>query len=83
MSLRDMAKDAEIIEAVAEAIYRHSGGLTDDECQVALGHPRKLWKTDAPWDSNPEELCEWERDEYRMMAEAAIDALLSSWEAYY
>ena len=34
--------------------------------------PRKLWRTDAPWDANPEELTEWQRDDYREQARAAL-----------
>lgn len=65
-----------LVERVAEAIYRHSGGITDEEHLAIFGVPRKAWKTDAPWDTNPNELAEHERDEYRMQARAAIQAVL-------
>jgi hypothetical protein len=59
------------IEFVAEAIYR---GLYPKENEHAIGRTRD-WKTDAPWDTNPEELCEHERDEYRVAARKAIFVL--------
>jgi hypothetical protein len=66
-----------LVELVAEAIYRNSGGLTDSEYLDAMGEARREWKTDKPWDSDPEnELCEHERDEYRLMAKAAIKAVI-------
>ena len=66
----------ELIEKVAQAIYHVSGGLDDEGYVKACGVARKVWKTDAPWDSNPDELCEHERDEYRVMARAAIHVIL-------
>lgn len=68
--------DPEMVERGAEAIHRHEGGLGDDEDWKATygDKPRRLWKTDAPWDTNPNELCEWERDDYRAQARAAIQA---------
>ena len=66
----------ELVERVAEAIYHVDGGMSDEDYLAETGEKRKLWKTDAPWDSNPEELAEHERDEYRMMAMAAIRAIL-------
>jgi hypothetical protein len=66
--------DSELVELVAEAIYRHDGGVTDEDYLRETGKPRRAWKTDKPWDSDPEhELCEWARDDYRMQAEAAIE----------
>ena len=62
---------------VAEAIYRNSGGLTDEDYLMVMGIPRLQWKTDAEWDTNPDELTEHERDDYRMMARAAITAYLT------
>jgi hypothetical protein len=51
------------IEAVARAIY-----LATD--------PKRAWSSDASWDSDSEvTLCEWERDEYRDMARAAVGAM--------
>lgn len=65
----------EIIDKVAEAIYRHGNGMTDEEYEEHMGKPRRAWKTDAPWDANPDELAEWERDEYRVQAEAVVRTL--------
>jgi len=56
----------ERVERVAKAIYLALNGDPEN------GFPARWWKTDAPWDSNPNELCEWERDEYRAIARAAI-----------
>ena len=64
-----------LIDRIAETIYRNSGGMTDDEYLQENGHPRREWQTDAPWDSNPDELCEWERDDYRMQAKAVMQLL--------
>lgn len=69
-----MNKD--LVERVAEAIYHVDGGMSDEEYFDATGQKRKLWKTDAPWDSNPDELAEHQRDDYRTMAMAAIRAIL-------
>ena len=65
----------ELIEKVAKAIYNYEGGLDPDEWEVATGCERKDWKTDAPWDTNPDELCEWQRDEYRTQARAVLKVL--------
>lgn len=65
----------QLIDRVAETIYRHDNGMTDEEHESFQGKPRRAWKTDAPWDSNPNELTEWERDEYRMQAEAVLRLL--------
>ena len=67
-------KTADMIDAMAEAIYHHDGGMTDEEYLEVQGKPRRVWKTTAPWDSNSEGLTEWERDEYRIMATAAFVA---------
>jgi hypothetical protein len=66
-----------IVERMAEAIHRHKGGMGDDEDWKAVmgDQPRKLWKTDAPWDSNPAELTEWQRDDYRAQARAAFEVV--------
>lgn len=61
-------------ERIAEALYHNDGGMSDEEYIKVTGKARRLWKTDAPWDTDPNELCEWERDEYRQMADAAIAA---------
>jgi len=56
-----------MVERVAKAIY---------EYHVTLGAVR-VWRLDEqpPWDYDPRELTEWERDEYREMARHAITAL--------
>ena len=64
----------EIIEKVAEAIFNNSAGLTNNEYNKIMGEPRKRWNK-LPWHSWRECLVEWERDEYRQMARAAIEAL--------
>ncbi|MFI5300480.1 MAG: hypothetical protein ACHREM_20530 [Polyangiales bacterium] len=66
-------EDEARVERVAEAIYR---GLFPKAAEHAIG-PTRDWKTDAPWDTNPNELCEWERDEYRAAAICAIAAYLT------
>jgi hypothetical protein len=65
----------DLIEVVAEVIYRHEAGMTDEEYEESEGKPRRAWKTDDPWDSSDDELNEWERDEYRLQAEAVIRLL--------
>ncbi len=65
----------ELVEEIAETIYRHKGGVVPDEYETVTGSKQKAWKTDAPWDTNPDELCEWERDEYRLQARAVLRVL--------
>jgi len=65
----------DLVERVANAIYRHESGLTDEDYVLAEGHPRSGWYDGGQWDKKPNSLAEWERDEYRMMARAAIDAI--------
>jgi hypothetical protein len=64
----------QVIERMAMAIFQNEGGLGDDEDWKAMygDKPRKLWMTDAPWDTNPAELTEWQRDDYRAQARAAL-----------
>lgn len=66
-----------LIEEVAEIIYKHQGGASNEEDFEALnGCKLRLWKTDSPWDYNPKiELCEWERDDYRWQAKAVLKFL--------
>jgi hypothetical protein len=61
----------EWVEAVAEAIYRNAA-CDPEEFERLMGEPMKEWKTNAPWDTNPNELTEHARDDYRRMARAAI-----------
>jgi len=57
-----------IVDKVAEAIYR--SGAEDRADQNV---PERAWRIpEAPWDLRDDELCEWERDDYRIMARAAI-----------
>jgi hypothetical protein len=59
----------DFIEMIAEILY-------DTSVNILTKEARKEWKSDAPWDSRPdEELCEWERDDYRAMARAAVEAI--------
>ena len=64
--------DKDLVEEVAEAIYRHKGGIAPEEYEAATGKKQREWQTGAPWDTSPDELCEWERDEYRTQAEAVL-----------
>jgi hypothetical protein len=63
-----------LIERVAEAIFlaEYTFWCPLEEYEKLMGTKPKVWKTDAPWDTNPDELAEHERDEYRWQAEAAI-----------
>jgi hypothetical protein len=68
-----------IVEDLAEVLYRHSAGMTDDEYEDEQGEPRKAWEcTTASFDANPNELTEWERDEYRLQARAVCKKFLSA-----
>jgi hypothetical protein len=68
--------DSSLIEKVAEIIYKHQGGLYPEEYENVNGHQQRFWKTDKPWDAQPElELCEWERDEYRLQAKKVLEYL--------
>lgn len=59
------------IDAVAEAIY-----LAFEH--IHANDTPRAWKSDKPWDSDPDDtLCEWERDEHRELARAAVGALAS------
>lgn len=60
---------------MAETIYKHEAGMTDEQYLDYQGFPRRAWRTGALWDTNPNELCEWERDEYRVQAEAIVRVL--------
>jgi hypothetical protein len=52
--------------------------MNDEEYFNATDQHRRLWKTDAKWDSQSDiELCEHERDDYRWQAQAAIKAFVS------
>jgi hypothetical protein len=64
------------VEKMAEAIFLHEGGVGPEQFLEVMGSAQKKWKIDAPWDTHPDhELCEHERDEYRLQARAALDAL--------
>ena len=70
----DVLIDTDLVEHVAEAIFRNSV-CDDEQYENIVGEPMKLWKTDAPWDTNPLELAEHERDDYRRMARSALIAI--------
>lgn len=70
-----MALDEALVEHVARIIYRTQGGsATPEEFEMANGHKLREWKVEGRrWDSDPEnELCEWERDDYRFQAEEVL-----------
>jgi hypothetical protein len=69
----------DVIDEIAQAIYHHSGGMTDNDYFHATGQYRRVWNSGGAWDNDPEhELCEHERDDYRVMAKAAFMALFLS-----
>lgn len=70
-----------LVEQVAQAIYER-GTETPEEYKAITGNDKRLWKTDAPWDTNPNELAEHERDDYRSMARAALGAMSDSKSRY-
>ena len=45
-------KDQKIIEKIAEIIYRHDNGMTDKEYEAEYFKSRRVWKTDAPLDTD-------------------------------
>lgn len=63
-----------LVETVAEAIYRHSGGIDDVQHARIWHRPREEWKTPEPEEAWRES---W-RNGYRMMAKAAIRAVLGT-----
>ena len=66
----------DLIEVIAEIIYLHQAGIYPEEYEIIMGEKQKLWKTDKPWDSQPDiELLEHERDEYRTQAKAVVEYL--------
>lgn len=78
MTLDEMAKvqqeyEAPMVEAVAKAIH----DTETEEYEAAMDEKRRVWKLtpEVPWDSDDREISEWERDDYRMMAKAAILAM--------
>lgn len=78
MTLDEMAKvqeefDAPMVEAVAKAIFE----ALDEEVEDMMGNDRKVsWRIEgSSFDVDPRELCEWQRDEYRIQAKAAIKAM--------
>lgn len=64
--------DNALIEEIAIQIYMYQGNSPHLDEDIH-GKKRRVWMTDAPWDTNPDELCEWERDEYRTQARAVVD----------
>lgn len=66
--------DNPIVEQIAQVLYDNEGGMTAEDFVKVAGKQRRLWKTELPWDSQPEiELCEWERDEYRWQAAKVLE----------
>jgi hypothetical protein len=65
----------ELVEKIAETIFLYDGGVDPERYEELIGKAKKAWKTDAPWDTNPNELCEWERDEYRTQAREVLKVL--------
>ena len=66
------------VERIAEVIYHHDGGMTDEDYLAVNGEKRRLWiHPNGAYDPDPDHvaLTEWERDEYRLMAAAAIVAM--------
>ena len=59
-----------IVEKVAKALYEAPYWNMGEE-------PKRAWRIKGlPWDRYADlELCEWERDDYRWMAQVAIDTL--------
>ncbi|MGW8180807.1 MAG: hypothetical protein ACWGQW_18905 [bacterium] len=73
-----LSEDSQLLEKVAQAIYHNNGGMDDEDYLQCFGVPRRLW---SDWANDHEgTLCEWERDEYRVMAKAAIEAIEESYE---
>lgn len=70
----------DLVERVAEAIFlaTYTGVAPLEDYERVVGIKPKVWKTDAPWDTNPGELAEHERDDYRWQAKAAIAAMQRS-----
>ena len=62
-------KAKELIEKVAKAIYKNSF-CDPEEYKEVVGIPMRAWQT------NPDELTEHERDDYRRMAVAAVAAVV-------
>jgi hypothetical protein len=71
--------DEDLIERAAEAIFLYSA-CDPADWDVAVGGPKRVWKLaiGIPWDQSPLELNEWERDDYRRMARAALAAMEKS-----
>lgn len=55
-----------IVDLVAETIYRHEGGSSnDEEWEMCHGEPIKAWN----------DIAEWQRDDYRIQAKAVLKLL--------
>jgi hypothetical protein len=71
--------NTEVVERVAKAIYHYEDGLTDEDFLAVNGKARLPWGElehdghDDP--ASTGQLQEWERDEYRSMALAALSAI--------
>lgn len=64
-----------LVEKVAEAIFKHAVCEPRDYDKV-VGEPMKAWRSSPPWEHSPYQLEEKEREHYRRMAKAAINAYI-------
>jgi hypothetical protein len=70
--------DKDLIEIMAQTLYRSQGGASnDEEFEMVTGKKLRRWRIEGvPFDFQPEiELCEWERDEFRWQAECVLNLL--------
>ena len=67
------SENKELIEVVAKAIYDSE----TEDYEITMEEKRRFWKLipEVPWDSDDREISEWERDDYRILAKAAIVAM--------
>lgn len=73
-----MTPKSQLIEEVAQIIYRTQGGASnEEEFKMLNGGEMRTWRLEGRrWDSDPKiELCEWERDDYRFQATKILEAL--------
>lgn len=67
----------ELIEKIARTIYYHDGGMTPDEYKKVTGEYRSNWAIHYDFQKENGELAQHERDDYRIVAEAVINRLMS------
>lgn len=68
--------DTALVEELAIQIYYYTGNYHEQDEEIH-GKKRRGWMGPDPFSSSSGYLCEWERDEYRLMARAAIDRLVN------